>query len=51
MFLLKSDDGFEEQQTSKKFNEKKLLITKSRRQELDEIERKEQNINNDFFKK
>ena len=51
MFLLKSDDGFEEQQTSKKFNEKKPLITKLRRQELDEIERKEQNINNDLFKK
>ena len=51
IFLLKSDDGFEEQQTSKKFNEKRLLITKLRRQELDEIERKEQNINNDLFKK
>ena len=51
IFSLKSDDKFEEQQTSKKFNEKKPLITKLRRQELDEIERKEQNINNDLFKK
>ena len=51
IFLLKSDDGFEEQQTSQNFNEKRLLITKLRRQELNEIERKEQNINNDLFKK
>ena len=40
IFPLKSDDGFEEQQTRKKFNEKKPLITKLKRQELDEIERK-----------
>ena len=51
IFPLKSDDGFDERQTSKKFNEKKPLITKLRRQESDEIERKEQNINNYLFKK
>ena len=51
IFPLKSDDGFEEQQTSKKYNEKKPLITKLQRQEFDEIERKEQNISNDLFKK
>ena len=31
IFPLKSDDGFEEQQASKKFNEEKPLITKLKR--------------------
>ena len=43
IFPLKSDDEFGE-------NMKKVLQTKLRRQRLDKIQRKEQNINNKLFK-
>ena len=53
IFPLKPEDEFEEQQTSKKFNEKKLPInpTKLGGQEIEIIKEKEKNMHNDLFKK